>query len=236
MRLRRLMPGSVLVLALLTAGEAGAESSVFGVTLSGVPAGELVLSGTRAGGRYEAGSRIRATGLLGVLSGISYDGRSVGRIGGDGNPEPEWHLAEARSLRSQRRTEISFQGGDPVRVTVDPPRSHQVDPAEHGGTVDPVSAAFAYLLDPPPGRVCNRRVKLFDGARRSLLELGQAELQDGALVCNGRYVRLEGEEHAIEQSEYGFRLFFYGDGDGGVTLWRIETPTRYGLAVATRRG
>ncbi|HLS58444.1 MAG TPA: DUF3108 domain-containing protein [Paracoccaceae bacterium] len=235
MRIRRLMLGSALALGLL-AGEAGAENQVFGVTLSGLPAGEIVLSGRQEGGRYEAGSSIRAIGLLGALARLRYEGTTVGRIAGDGSLEPERHLAEARSLRSERRTEILFDNGDPVQVTMVPPRSRQLDPAEQDGTIDPVSAVFQLLLAPPAGAVCNRRVELFDGARRSRVELGQAELRDGALVCNGRYVRLSGEEHAIEQSDYGFRLFFHGDGAGGVTLWRIEAPTRYGLAVATRRG
>ncbi len=234
MRIRRLMLGTALVLGLL-AGEAGAEHLVFGVTLAGLPAGEIVLSGSREGGRYEAGSRIRATGLLGALSRLRYDGATVGRIAGDGSLEPVRHLAEARSLSSERRTEILFESGDPARVTMEPPRSRQLDPADQDGTIDPVSAVFVLLLDPPADSLCNRRVEIFDGARRARLELGQAEPREGALVCNGRYVRLSGEEHAVEQSDYGFQLFFYGDGAGGVTLGRIEAPTRYGLAVATRR-
>lgn len=231
---RALSASLVLAAALLAGGPVLAEAARFAISIAGLPAGELTLSGGRNGATYEAGSTIRATGLLGALSRIRYEGVTTGQVARDGSLVPVRHKAQARSARSERTTEILFENGDPARVTVEPPRSRTIDPAEQAGSLDPVSAAFALLLEPDPETLCNSRVHLFDGSRRSRLEVGRAEKQNGALVCNGLYVRLSGDAHAVDQSEWGFRLFFQAKGEG-VELQRIEAQTRFGLAVASRR-
>jgi hypothetical protein len=214
----------------------GTESRQFDISVAGVRAGELTLSVARNGASYEAGSSIRSTGLVGAVARIRYDGASTGRVAGDGSLVPERHVARSRSTRSERETEIVFENGQPSRVTVTPPRGNPVDPADQAGTIDPVSAAFALLLDDRAETVCNERVDLFDGSRRSQIVVGRAEERDGLLVCNGVYVRVTGEAHAVsDQREWGFRLVYRPNGDGSVAIQRIETPTRFGMAVLTAR-
>jgi hypothetical protein len=218
------------------AATTAADTRTFDITLSGIRAGELTLSAARNGASYEAGSSIRATGLVGAVARIRYDGASTGRIAGDGSLIPERHVARSRSPRSERETEIVFENGQPTKVTVTPPRSRQVDPAEQAGTVDPVSAAFALLLDDRAATVCNERVDLFDGSRRAQVVIGRPEQRDGRLVCNGVYVRVAGEAHSVsDQREWGFRLVYRQNDDGSVAIERIETPTRYGMAVMSAR-
>jgi Protein of unknown function (DUF3108) len=223
-----------LAASLLAAPAVSAQTSYFDITIAGLPAGELTLSGAREASRYQAGSSIRATGLIGALSRLRYEGISIGHVAEDGTLVPVRHRAQSRSARSERTTEILFENGDPARVTVEPPRRRKVDLAGQAGTVDPVSAAFALLHDPSAQALCNSRIDLFDGSRRALLEVGRAEPRDGALVCNGRYVRLSGEDLTVSDGEWGFQLFFRPNG-AEAELQRIEAQTRYGLAVARRR-
>lgn len=224
-----------LAAALLFVTPGYAETARFDITIAGLPAGELTLSGNRGDATYEAGSTIRATGLLGALSRLRYEGSTTGRIAPDGSLVPVRHAAQSRSTRREKATEILFENGDPAQVTINPPRRRSLDPAAQAGTIDPISAAFALLHDPSAEALCNSRIDLFDGSRRARLEVGRAEAQRGALVCNGRYIRLDGDDLAVVDSEYGFRLFFRTEGDE-VELQRIEAPTRYGLAVVDRRG
>ena len=249
MRIRRFLAGlgAAVALAAVAAGHvpapagpaaatAATDIRKFDISVAGIRAGELTLSAARNGASYEAGSSLRSTGLVGAVARLRYDGSSTGRIARDGSLVPERHVARSRSTRSERETEIVFENGQPARVTVTPPRSSPVDPAAQAGTVDPVSAAFALLLDDRADSVCNERIDLFDGSRRSQIVVGRAEQRDGRLVCNGVYVRVSGEAHAVsDQREWGFRLIYRPNGDGSVAIERIETPTRFGMAVLTAR-
>jgi hypothetical protein len=231
---------AAILAAALGAGAALAETGrtqVFDVTVGGLRAGELTLSSERNGTTYTTGSTIRATGVLGALSRFRYDGTSTGTIAGDGSVVPAQHINRSRSSRSDRTTRIQFQNGEPARISMEPPRRRAIDPADFPGTIDPVSAAFAILLENRPENVCNARVDLFDGHRRSQVTVGRAEAASGGrLVCNGLYSRLRGDAlPTTDDTEWGFRLFYRQNGDGRIALDRIEAPTRYGLAVVTPR-
>jgi hypothetical protein len=227
---------AALVAAAFLAAPAAAETRVFDLTIGGMRAGELTLTGERNGTGYVSGSTIRATGLIGALSRFRYEGRSVGEIAAGEEIRPERHTARSRTARSDRVTDLQFRNGDPVRVSFDPPRSNPKDPSAYPGTIDPVSAAAAILLERRADQVCNRRVELFDGHRRSQVLVGRAEARDGTLVCNGRYNRLSGDAlPTTDDAEVGFRLFYRIEGPDRVALERIETQTRFGLAVATAR-
>jgi hypothetical protein len=239
MPFRRLAAGLGLALAVASGASAplAAEPAHFDISVAGIRAGEITLSASRSGDVYHAGGRLRSTGLIGAVARLRFDGEATGRIDAAGRLVPDRYTASSRSTRSERETEIVFDNGAPVAVRVEPPRDREVDPAEQGGTIDPLSAAYALLLDTSEGAVCNRRVDLFDGSRRSQIAIGSAEDQDGAKVCNGLYTRVEGDSHSVsDQREWPFRLVFKANGSGTLELDRIETPTRFGLAVVSRRG
>jgi hypothetical protein len=222
------------------AAEVAAEGEAvarFAISVAGIPAGELTLSHNVAGDQYHAGSAIRATGFVGAVARLRFDGEVSGRRRADGSLEPERYTAFSRSTRSERDTEIVFENGNPVAVSVVPPRDSDPDIAAQAGTLDPVTAAVALLSDDTPERVCNERVQLFDGSRRSELAVGRPEAGSEGFVCQGRYTRLAGEAHSVSDvSEWPFRLVFRPNGDGLMKLHRIEAPTRFGLAVMERKG
>ena len=228
---------SLLAGPALAAAESDEGTARFAISVAGIPAGELTLTHSLSGERYRAGGEMRATGLIGAISRIRFDGDVTGRVASDGRLEPEHYTAFSRSTRSERDTEIVFEGGDPVFVSVVPPRSTTPDIAAQKGTLDPVSAAIALLRDGSPDEVCNDRVELFDGSRRSELRVGRPEEREGATVCQGSYTRLEGEAHSMSDAgDWRFQLVFLPNGDGLLSLHRIELPTRFGLAVMERRG
>jgi hypothetical protein len=240
----RLVAGALAVAAGLAAAAATASipagsgtQRVFDVHVGGIRAGELILSGERNGAAYVAGSTIRATGIAGALTRYRYEGTSTGRLGGDGAIVPQRHVASSSTARSGRTTDMVFENGNPARVSTDPPRRRQANPARHAGTIDPVSAAFAILINPSAERLCNRRIELFDGHRRSQLLVGQAEPDgNGRVSCNGSYARLSGASLAVNaDDEWGFRLVYRVRNSGAVEVERIEAPTSYGLAVVTPR-
>lgn len=219
------------------APEAEPKAAVFDFYIAGLRTGEVTLGAEQAEGEYAAASRIRASGILGAVTGFYFDGRATGRIGEDGTLLPDRFVATSKSPRAERRTEIDWRDGTPSRVTVEPPRGTAPDPAEQTGALDPVSAGFALLRDAPPARLCDASVEVFDGSRLSRLELGPAVERDQRLTCAGVYARIEGEAHSLsDQTEYPFELVFRRNRAGLAELERIETRTRFGLAVIERRG
>lgn len=224
-----------LLLAPAAAAGAQARQAVFSLSIAGIPAGRLTLESEREGNAYSAAARVEATGLLGVLADFGYHGTSSGRIDA-GTVVPDRFVADSRSPRGARHTEVDWKDGTPARVSVEPPRDTAPDPAAQGGTLDPVSAGFALLGDTPPERLCNAAVDLYDGSRRSRLVLAEPVAEEGGYVCAGSYARVEGEEHSMsDQRSFPFRLMFRPTGEGLVALDRIEAPTRFGQAVLERR-
>jgi hypothetical protein len=145
-------------------------------------------------------------------------------------------VADSKSPRADRHTEIDWQEGTPTRVLVEPPRSTAPDPARQGGTLDPVSASYVVLRDAPPSDICGTTIDVFDGSRRSRLQLAAPVATEDGVACDGAYSRLQGEAHSLsDQREYPFRLFFRPAGADLMALDRIETETRIGLAVVERR-
>lgn len=221
-----------------TAHAAPAETRVYQITVSGLPLGTVTLASEQSGSDYRAQSQITPNGLVAAFTSYSFDGRAAGRIDGQGRIEPRRFTADSSSPRAKRRTEIEWNGPTPVKVTVEPPRQRQPDPERVHGALDPVSAGFALLRDAPPDAICDTAVEVFDGSRRSKLTLGKPRAVAGGFACQGTYARIEGEAHSISdtQASYPFTITFAPAAGGMVTLERIETRTRFGTAVVSRRG
>jgi len=214
-----------------------AEEATFDFYISGIRAGEMTLDIETGDGGYKAASRIEAAGLVGMLVSFYYDGKATGRLNGDGKVVPQRFIANSKSPRAERHTEIDWENGTPTRVSVEPPRKTAPDPAQQGGTLDPISAGVAILRDAAPDEICDASIDVFDGSRRSRLTLSKPVARDNAFICAGSYSRIEGEAHTLSsQREYGFEVVFRRNGSGVAQLERIETRTNFGLAVVERRG
>jgi hypothetical protein len=228
---------AVAGMATVAAAQDHSDSKVYDLTIAGIPLGTVTLDAEQTGREYTATSKISPNGLLNMVTGYAYDGRAVGRVDASGKVSPQAFEADSTSPRATRRTEIEWRDGAPIRVSVEPPRKQAPDPDHVLGALDPVSAGFALLRDSEPGDICNKVIEVFDGSRRSRLSLAKPKEADAGYLCNGSYARLEGEAHSLsDQKEYPFQLLFTPNGDGKVQLERIETQTRFGLAVVSRRG
>ena len=107
-------------------------------------------------------------------SGCSPTSASTASRGGrDRAATAPWSRRASRRTRSRPRadrdTDIDWEDGTPVSVSVEPPRESAPDPAAQAGTLDPVSAGFAVLRDRAGRELCDTTVEVFDGSRRSRL-------------------------------------------------------------------
>jgi hypothetical protein len=230
------LAASLLALACAGAGQAEPVEAAFDFRIMGLKAGEIVLAGEEAGARYSARADVETAGLVGAFADFFYDGAAEGQVTPEGRFVPETFVASSRSPRGDRESRIDWDAGTPVFVSVEPPRSSAPEPSTQGGTLDPVSASFVLLRDGPAEAICRTSVDVFDGSRRSRITLGAPQREEGQLVCNGSYERLQGEENTFNtRASYGFRLVYSEPGGGMARLERAEARTEYGVAALVRR-
>lgn len=229
---------AVFALAVVAAAPAvPANPATYDFHIRGLRVGALTLGAEQNGSSYTATGRIDPTGFVALFADYFFAGTATGQVDANGHVVPRRYAAVSKSPRRLRNTEIEWQGGRPVHVSVEPPRSSSPDPAAQGGTLDPVSAGFRLLRDAPADEICATTVDIFDGSRRSRLRVAAPAANGGGeLVCAGVFSRVEGEAHSAGQlDEFPFSVVFRQNGAGLAQLERIEAPTKYGRAVISRR-
>jgi hypothetical protein len=217
-------------LALGAATAAVAAPAHYSLTLAGFQIGTLVVDEAIAGPNYDSTARFKTTGLAGILD-YSFEGEALGLVAGLALT-PVRFTATSQSPRALRHTRIDWEDGAPALVAVDPPRDDAVDPATAAGSLDPVSALIRLLRNTPATGACGAAFEAFDGSRSVRLTLGKPRTADGAITCDGDYLRLGGEPLTpIDPPECPFQLVYREGLDGRAILETIRIPTRFGQAV-----
>lgn len=244
-RLSRPLAGGLtaaFLLGPLAAMPARADQSdriVFDVELKGIRAGELAINGKITNGAYGANGVLQTAGLVGWLRKIKFTASVTGLVS-NGRFTPLKYTETDEAPGRDATHAIIYKNGTPVSVSRVPPRKpkpRDVDPAQQGGTVDPLTALYAVLRDVPRDAACQLDVKMYDGARRSQVRLFNPRPDGKGMVCSGEYRRLEGfsAKDMKEKSRFAFTLYYDPSPKGGLQVDRIETDTIYGKGRLTRR-
>jgi len=215
------------------------DAAIFDVSIRGVRAATLSLSGAEEGRAYAVSGVLKSSGVLGFFRRIRYDAGVAGTLSGN-RFTPSRYTETADTGRRRSAAVMSYRAGVPQIKSYDPPRPprvEEINPATQGGTVDPLTALFAVMRDVSPAQACNLTLVMFDGRRRSQITLGKAERSGGAIACAGEYRRLKGfsAEDMAEKTRFPFRLT-YGDAGGGrVHVTEVSMDTLYGKGRMIRR-
>ncbi|WP_413868986.1 DUF3108 domain-containing protein [Albidovulum sp.] len=228
---------------LLAAGGATADqqdSAVFDLTLRGLYTGTLSVSGKIEGKSYAASGVLKSGGLVALVRKVRYDARARGSHS-NGRFTPARYEEDADTGKRQSQSVMDYRAGVPqVKVynPPKPPRPGDLDPATQGGTVDPLTAAYAALRDVAPEEACKVRLVMFDGRRRSQVVLADPKpAAGGGLTCTGEYRRLEGfsAEEMADKSRFPFSMTYAPLPDGRLRVTEIAMDTIYGKGRLTRR-
>lgn len=233
--------GPFLALALgVTAAQADqTDSAVFDLTLKGIYAGTLSVSGALNGDSYAAVGVLKSGGLVALVKKVRYDARSQGSYA-DGRFTPSRYEEDADTGSRQSQSVMEYSGGVPQVKKYNPPRKKKdkgVDPATQGGTVDPLTALYAALRDVPEDQACDLAVYMFDGKRRSQVVLGDPQPNGDGVSCPGEYRRLEGfsKKEMKEKSRFPFTMHLEPTGDGMMRVMEVSMDTLYGKGSLKRR-
>lgn len=226
----------------LAAGSAGADQqdgAVFDLTLRGIHAGTLSISGAIEGRSYAVSGVLKSGGLVALVKKVRYDARARGIVA-DGRFTPARYEEDADTGKRQSQSVMDYKAGVPQVKVYNPPKAPRpgdVDPATQGGTVDPLTALYAALRDVPEAEACNRTLTLFDGRRRSQVVLGEPKPVAGGVICAGEYRRLEGfsEKEMAEKSRFPFSISLSPIAGQRLRVTEISMDTIYGKGRLKRR-
>ncbi len=215
------------------------DSAVFDLTLRGISAGSLSISGAIDGESYVASGVLKSGGLIALVKKVRYDARAHGRYAG-GHFTPARYEEDADTGKRQSQSVMDYRAGVPQVKKYNPPKPPKpsdIDPATQGGTVDPLTALFAALRDVPAADACKLAVYLFDGKRRSQVTLADPKPVDAGLSCTGEYRRLEGfsDKDMAEKSRFPFMLRYEPLGNGHLRVVEVTMDTLYGKGRLKRR-
>lgn len=243
--MRRAGLGLLAALAAMAAPAGGAqapaelqEAAAFDLWFGGLPIGELRYRLEIGEERWAVRADMRSTGLAELLFGVRLEAEGAGRLGS--GPQPEQYFADV-SLRDDRQAvEVRFApGGRPETVEADPPwkpKPWQIDPQAQSRVLDPTAAAAVLAAPQPEETLCDVSLEIYDGRRRSRIELGGPEAVEGGWRCEGAWVRVAGykpEDMARGPSEISAE--YAAGGDGLARLRRLAVKTSWGAAVAMRQ-
>lgn len=230
-----------LALACLMPGAVLAEDMTFGLTMRGLPAGVLTISGNvDAGGAYQATGSLEYTGLLALVTSTKFTASASGTAA-NGLPRPTSYDENAALDEKRIKTQVTWDAsGTPTAVTVTPPRDprpYDIDPAAQKGTVDPLTALYTVLRDVPAASACNLALQSFDGRRLAAITVAAPQTDGDGLTCAGQYRRVAGysDKDMADGATFDFTLRLKPADGGTMRVDSVALDTVYGKARLKRQ-
>lgn len=216
-----------------------AETTRFDILLGAFKIGNLAFASEQRGTRHVVSAKIQSTGTLGQIRPFRYAGRSD-FVHTPNQIIPRTYQETADTGQRQSEVRITYTNGVPKveRYWPTPGPDDPILPsASQRGTVDPLTAVFLGLRDQPEAELCTLSVTIFDGKRRSQLDLNRRQTEGTDITCHGRYQRLQGfTEKAMKQKSVFDIAISYGlDSEGLYQAKQMKLETLYGPARLIRR-
>lgn len=234
---------AVLAASLAIGGIGGAasagEKAAFDFSILGIRVATLAYDATEGDGRYEARGSARATGMMGALFEGSSNAVSSGRVEGN-RLRPSYYSEATTDNDGTVRTTIRYRGGIPD-VTRDPPRSkprkYAAPAKDQAGTFDPMTTAYAILRDQPQAQLCKLDVSMYNGARRSRLQMTSAKKSGDKVTCKGKYTRIAGfsPKEMSAQSSWPVTIDYVRSGKDRFSVNAAKFTTKFGSARLRRK-
>ncbi len=226
-------------------GAAVAETRVdrheFTLSVGSFRIANMTLDGETDGDNYSVSASLKSSGLVNWFTRVRYDGRVHGNVSGN-RLVPKHYVETTASGGEQASGSITYRRGSPVQTEKSPPApigSPRASIAEQHGTLDILTATYVALRSSPEADLCDREFFMFDGTRRTKIELGPQQREEGSITCDCTYYRIDGfsEKDMAEQVEFPFRLQFgpMRDREGWYEILRLTSMTDYGAFAMVKR-
>ena len=199
-------------------------------------------------GTYRTDARLESAGIIGWLFEWRLDAVSAGHLR-EAMVRPRRHRFANHWRGRVRSVEIAYEKGVPSDVRAEPPYGDDAARAVSAdmlpGTVDPMSAATAIVLENAAGPLCRPKTAVYDGRRRydaELTPLGAKTLKASNFAayagpaegCHLSFQRIAGfkpGDERMNKMSIDMWLADVGTGIGKVPV-RLELNTPWGTGFA----
>ncbi len=236
-----------LVLALAPAAQAADAPSRtearFDVRVLGIPVGQVVMSGRIDGAGYRVAAHFATSGVARLYRDAGFDMRARGRHRGQGF-EPREYAEQVNTGKRISSARMRYANGVPVSVEgkVEDGEVAPLDPAGQGGTVDPLTVMFMLLRDQPADGLCGIAQPVFDGARRTRIDLNARRVDDGTVTagtvtCTGQFRRVDGypAEELRTRGQIPISVTYRPGADGLMRAESMQLRSTYGRIALIRQ-
>ena len=226
--------------AAMPAAEVRSDRLNFEIRVGGfkVATGSLIAEFEDQG--YEIAARVVSDGFLNLFTNYQYDGRVRGKLK-KSKLQPDHYWETSSKNDEQASGSITYRKGSPYRIEKSPPSpvgAPRAPISEQTGAIDVLTMVYLIIRDGNENDLCEEEFILYDGTRRSWIELGGRKAEDGKIICDSKFTRVDGFKPSSmeEQVEFPFRLEFRpSQEEDRFQLFRLTAPTKFGTMAVIRK-
>ena len=225
----------------VAAAETRVDELAFAVSVGSFRIADIVLKGEASQGSYTVTGSLTSRGIVNWFTRVRYDGSVRGSVS-KGRMIPGHYFETTASGDRQASGSITYEDGAPVMTEKSPPvpiGTPRAPIADQSGTLDILTATYLVVRDSEEGEICDMEFFMYDGTRRSKIEIGEQQVVDERIRCDSKYVRIDGfsQGELEEQTEFPFQLEYtpMDDREGWFEIVRLTSQTKYGRLVAVRK-
>ncbi len=214
-----------------------AYAEAYDIYVGGIWVGEVTAESLLDDGAYLAEASFRTAGIVAFFVDERWHGQTEGRVADEALLPIRYFSRQIREKGDKLR-EVTFENGEPVAVTADPPteeRPWSIDVAEQPAAVDPATAVVEMLAPAPGPSMCDRRIDIYDGKHHFAFDIGPAERDGDRIICEGMHERVAGYKSDKMGDRRAFKLYLEERDEGLWQVVRVTTKTPLGVAVMRPR-
>ena len=205
----------------------------YDLRFASLPVGRASVSASVDGNAYRAGVAVETTGLVRLFADDEWEAESLGLLDSAGLMPTVY-----RANTDEREVEVGFTAGAPQSVLAEPEFDAEpwsIEPRAQQGVTDPATALVSLLAPVQAEEACNRHIEAFDGQRRFAFVLGEAQVENDGIRCNGALVYVAGYKPNKIGRQRTFSVEYARRDDELVQIDRVTLPTDMGNVVMRLR-
>ena len=218
---------------------ADVSTHAFNISIYGIPAGTMQVALAEENGNYIVDGIVRTTGLLSNVAKFDFTGRTIGAVS-DGALVPSKYQIKLERKKYDTEVLMTFADKTPTVEYYRPERDHRaedIDPSKQKGVVDLITATYVIVGDASAETLCNKRLQMFDGRRRSQIFQTEPKFKGNTAICHGAYQRIAGfsPDDLEDGATFPFTSYYEKTDTGLYRLMRVSTKSTVGSATLYRR-
>ena len=218
---------------------AQAEAITLNLYALGIRAGTISINGAEKGSSYAINGAVTPSAILKLVKDIGFNGTASGSIRNEDYQSKKY----AGHLRTGKRNSIvkmHWKGRTPVVDSYQPARekrNYDIAPSKQAGVIDLLTAGYATFRSRPADKLCNTTYKMFDGRRRSEINLNKPAISGKTATCTGNYKRIAGfSPHDMQKRvNFPFTMHYVQQDDGTYRFKDFTADATFGKIRAVRK-